>query len=80
MEVKIMPNFDGTGPRGQGSLTGKGLGPCGCGQRRMYGRGFRRFSMPFEPSKEEQKKILSEHLKELELEKQEAEKRLKELE
>ena len=23
-----MPGFDGTGPRGQGSMTGRGLGPC----------------------------------------------------
>lgn len=23
-----MPGFDGTGPRGQGAMTGRGLGPC----------------------------------------------------
>lgn len=23
-----MPNFDGTGPRGQGSMTGRGMGKC----------------------------------------------------
>lgn len=24
-----MPRFDGTGPMGQGALSGRGLGPCG---------------------------------------------------
>ncbi len=42
-----MPRFDGTGPMGQGAMTGRGLGPCGGGMG--YGRGqgrgfgFRRF-------------------------------------
>ena len=31
-----MPGFDGTGPMGQGALTGRGLGPCGGGM--AYGR------------------------------------------
>ncbi len=40
-----MPNRDGTGPNGEGPLTGLGLGPCsenrtGLGFRR--GRGFKR--------------------------------------
>lgn len=41
-----MPNLDGTGPWGTGSL-GKGLGPCGQGNRRnnragrCFGGGFR---------------------------------------
>ena len=26
-----MPRFDETGPLGQGSMTGRGLGPCGGG-------------------------------------------------
>lgn len=30
-----MPNMDGTGPRGMGPLTGRGLGVC-----RTYGSGF----------------------------------------
>ena len=34
-----MPNFDQTGPQGQGKLTGRGLGPCGDGQARGFGRG-----------------------------------------
>ena len=35
-----MPFGDGTGPRGQGPLTGRGLGPCAGGK--AYGRGFGR--------------------------------------
>jgi len=35
-----MPAFDGTGPRGEGPLTGRGMGPCGRGFRRGFGRGF----------------------------------------
>lgn len=40
-----MPAFDGTGPRGQGPMTGRGLGPCGrglglgVGYRRGFGAG-----------------------------------------
>jgi hypothetical protein len=41
-----MPARDGTGPLGQGSMTGRGMGPCGRGQqaylnndRSFYGRG-----------------------------------------
>jgi len=80
-----MPGFDGTGPRGAGSMTGKGLGPCGRGFRRGYSRGFGyRYwqSNAFEPvvfNKEDEKKILEAELKEVEAEKQAIEKRLKEL-
>lgn len=28
-----MPRFDGTGPQGQGPMTGRGMGPCGQGGR-----------------------------------------------
>lgn len=60
-----MPNFDRTGPMGQGPLTGKGLGLCGLGLKRGWGRGFgfRRF---FSLSKEEKKKILEDEMKILE--------------
>ncbi|KYK24450.1 hypothetical protein AYK26_06710 [Euryarchaeota archaeon SM23-78] len=88
-----MPGRDGSGPLGEGPLTGRGLGPCGRGlaRGRGFGRGFGRglglgrglgwrarfaWDYPTEPvelSKEEEKKIL-------EAEKQEIEKRLKELE
>ncbi len=33
-----MPYFDGTGPMGHGSLTGRGLGYCGAGLGLGYGR------------------------------------------
>lgn len=43
-----MPNFNRTGPRGQGPMTGRGMGRCGngnghginFGQGRGFGRGF----------------------------------------
>ena len=35
-----MPGQNGTGPYGQGPMTGRGLGPCGAGAGR--GRGFGR--------------------------------------
>lgn len=40
-----MPKFDGTGPRGEGPMTGRGFGQCGGGFGRGNGRGFgfRRF-------------------------------------
>jgi hypothetical protein len=41
-----MPYRDGTGPFGQGSMTGRGMGPCGQGMRKGFngqrGRGNRR--------------------------------------
>ncbi|MCD6476672.1 MAG: DUF5320 domain-containing protein [Candidatus Aenigmarchaeota archaeon] len=84
-----MPFRDGTGPDGRGPLTGRGLGPCGRGLARGFGRGFRarwfwrlpiRSTAPIGPlSKEEEKKLLEDELREIELEKQEIEKRLKEL-
>ncbi len=39
-----MPAFDQTGPRGQGPLTGRGMGPCGQGYRMgRFGRGMSGF-------------------------------------
>lgn len=73
-----MPGFDGTGPLGRGSMTGRGLGPCG---RRFGGRfGGRYCRVPLVLTKEDEKKILEEELSEVNLERQEIEKRLKELE
>jgi len=73
-----MPWRDGTGPRGEGPQTGRGLGPCRRGMRRGAGRGFaRRRYWADEPrapiervvlTKEEEKKILEEEKKALELE------------
>ncbi len=78
--------MDGTGPLGSGPLTGRGLGQCRTGFRRGFGRGmgrgFRRFAMvpqTMELTQTNEKKILQEELKEIELEKTEIEKRLKEL-
>jgi len=77
-----MPGQDGTGPQGLGTMTGRGLGPCGGGMRRGYGRGFGRgfgFRRQVSLTKEEEKKILKAELEEINLEKQEIEKRLKEI-
>jgi len=79
-----MAGQDGTGPNGQGPMTGRGLGPCGGGMRRGCGRGFGRgfgfrakYATPITLTKDEEKKILEAELKDLEVEKQEIEKRLK---
>lgn len=88
-----MPWRDGTGPFGEGPLTGRGLGPCGRGMgwRRGFGwgRGFgwRRFRRQFPPiyvenvqlTNEEKRKILKAELEELENEKREIENELKKL-
>lgn len=73
-----MPNMDGTGPNGQGPLTGRGAGKCVENRPgRGRGMGFRCYSRGqgayVSLSKEEQKKILLE-------EKKDIENRLKELE
>ena len=38
-EVIIMPQRNGTGPTGQGPLTGRGMGPCGDGKPKTQGPG-----------------------------------------
>ena len=35
-----MPLRDGTGPAGQGPLTGRGLGPCGTSRTRRVPKGY----------------------------------------
>lgn len=78
-----MPGQDGTGPLGQGPMTGRGLGRCGNGMRRGFGRGFSRgfgFRRQVPLTKDEEKKILKAELKDLDLDKEDIEKRLKELE
>ena len=79
-----MPKFDGTGPQGQGPLTGRSFGPCGRGLRRGFGGGFgRSFGLGYPEqinlTSDQEKKILEAELKEIILEKQEIEKRLKEI-
>lgn len=41
-EVITMPDMDGTGPRGKGPKTGRGLGECEESGQEMFGRGFGR--------------------------------------
>ena len=80
-----MPGRDGTGPLGQGPITGRGFGPCGRGLGSRRGSGRRRFyfdepiSEPLTLTKVEQKKILEEEKKDLELELQRIQEKLKEL-
>lgn len=73
-----MPGQDQTGPLGQGPMTGRGMGFCGKGFRRGFGRGFRRFQN-FELSDDQEKKVLEAELAEIDAEKAEIEKRLKSL-
>ena len=77
-----MPERDRTGPDRYGPLTWRGLGPCGGGLRRGFGRrfGFRRHLEPVTMTKEEKKKILEEELQYIETERKEIEKKLKEIE
>ncbi|MFZ5449886.1 MAG: DUF5320 domain-containing protein [Thermodesulfobacteriota bacterium] len=42
-----MPGYNGTGPLGTGPGTGWGLGPCGAGRRRGFGRGMGRGAWGF---------------------------------
>ena len=73
-----MPNQDGTGPTGQGPMTGKGLGSCRFNMPffgRCFGRGFgkgmgmrrgfgRFFNWPSDSK--DQKELLSDYKKALE--------------
>jgi len=72
-----MPYFDGTGPRGFGPMTGRGLGFCGRGRGRGFGRRYAPVAEPVAFTKEEQRKILEAELAELEAEKKAIEKELK---
>ncbi|MBW3014308.1 DUF5320 domain-containing protein [Candidatus Woesearchaeota archaeon] len=76
-----MPRFDRTGPMGYGPGTGRGMGPCGRGMRRGFGRGFRgRGFVPQAMTREEEKQLLEEEQKDLLAEIDNVKKRLKELE
>ncbi len=87
-----MPGFDGTGPLGQGSMTGRRMGNCsgavvqgaiprfGCGFGRGRGFAFRARDMqPAKMTEKEEKQYLEEELETLKQEIKEVEKRLKEL-
>jgi len=82
-----MPGFNGTGPQGQGVMTGRGLGPCGSGMHRRCGRGFRSgfgnglvgYRRQATLTKEEEKKILEADLKDIESEKEAVQRRLNDM-
>ena len=64
-----MPALDKTGPKGQGSLTGRGMGPCGgnsgYGRRgNGMGRGARR-NQPAAADLETEKQALEQELADL---------------
>jgi len=65
-----MPGFDGTGPMGQGVMTGRGLGPCSRGYaiRRDRGFGFRKImpTQSVEPTKEQETQTLENEAKAIE--------------
>jgi hypothetical protein len=72
-----MPTRDGTGPLGCGPLTGRGMGPCGYGLRRGFGRF--RYNKSLTLSAEEEKKILEAELREIEAEKEEIQNTLEQM-
>ncbi len=75
-----MANRDGTGPNRMGPGSGRGLGPCGAGSNRGFGRGQgfgRRNPVGF--TKEEEKEEIDRILKVYENEIEQLKKRLEEL-
>lgn len=70
-----MPRFDGTGPLGAGSVSGRGFGPCGdgygWGRRFSFRRGWRNlFGGLYSPNPQPQsladyRKTLEEELEEV---------------
>jgi len=77
-----MPKYDGTGPQGQGSMTGRGMGPCGGGMARGFGKGFCRWSGfgNRQLTKTEEKSNTKSYIEDLKVELSEAEKYLKDVE
>jgi len=78
-----MPQFDQTGPMGQGPMTGRGFGPCGLGLgwRRRFGMGRglgRYFRWNWPVSQNDQKQALVEYKKALEEELADVNKELEE--
>lgn len=68
-----MPNFDGTGPRGQGSKTGRARGGCspGQGKGKGSGMGFRRMFWTDQERKESLQSYQEQLERELEAVRQE---------
>jgi len=54
--VIIMPRQDGTGPCGDGAMTGRRMGPCGKGLRRCRNGAWREENQKQEKEKEDTKK------------------------
>lgn len=81
-----MPRLDGTGPRGMGPMTGRGMGNCG-GYRRAFapcGYGLGRFGAlgrPSyrQPSIDEEKAMIQEDIESLKEELKAAEEQLMQL-
>ena len=57
-----MPGLNGTGPRGAGPRTGRGLGSCARSYRRSPGGRFSGIAFSREATKEEEKETLKEEL------------------
>ena len=85
-----MPNFDKTGPQGQGPMTGRGMGPCGKGRGmgmrmgfgrcRGYGRGLGKyFGWNAPETKEDKREELESYKKALKEEVEDVEKELTDL-
>ena len=74
-----MPYEDGTGPLGQGPMTGRGFGRCGRGMRKSAGycRGFGYGAASL--TQEESEKLLEAELEDLEAEKKAVESQLERL-
>ena len=88
-----MPRLDGTGPMGQGSMTGRGMGNCrpqmrrglGQGQGQGQGRGWRRWfgfsnQQVSQPTKEEEIGETKSNIQEMEQEIKDMQNYLKDLE
>ena len=85
-----MPNFDKTGPQGQGPMTGRGMGHCGksrgmgmrmgFGKCHGYGRGLGKyFGWNAPQTKEDKKEDLESYKKALQEEMEDVEKELTDL-
>lgn len=83
-----MPRLDKTGPKGQGPMTGRGVGSCGrmCGMGMCFGRcqGYSRglgkyFGWNNPQTKDEKIEDLKDYIKSLQEEKEDAEKKLTDL-
>lgn len=77
-----MPKFDGTGPRGMGPRTGRGMGPCGMGFFGGRCGGCHYPCCPYFnfPTEKDRKEYLRDYLKSLEEEIEDIKKELEDSE